>query len=384
MIDFAFTAEQEEFRKELRRFAVTELAPRYRERAARSEFCWTAHRQLAELGVLGLGLPEKFGGTGEPDPITLGLATETLAYGDVNVAAAPVQVGLIAAQLAHQARDAVAERYVPALISGEIVAAIAVTEPSAGSDAARLAARVRPVPGGWRLSGEKIAITHATSAAVALVYARRDGSQGHRGISCFAVDLEAEGVTRSLMPGMGALPLCWGGLAFDDVFVPADHLVGTEGRGFSGAMHHFDFSRPALGLLCLGAAQASLDEAVSWAKQREAFGRPIAAFQGVSFPLAEHVTQMEAARWLCYRALWLRATGQPHTDLAAMCKWWPPQVAKEAIETAWVTHGNLGYSAESPLQQRYRDVASYLVADGTAAIQKRIIATSLLGKVASQ
>ena len=259
MIDFAFTAEQEDFRKELRRFAVTELAPNYRERAARSEFCWTAHRQLAELGVLGLGLPEKFGGTGEPDPITLGLATEALAYGDVNVAAAPVQVGLVAAQLAHQARDAVAARYVPALIRGEIVAAIAVTEPSAGSDAARLAARVRPVPGGWRLSGEKIAITHATSAAVALVYARQPGSQGHRGISCFAVDLQAEGVTRSPMPGMGALPLCWGGLAFDEVFVPADHLVGTEGRGFTGAMHHFDFSRPALGLLCLGAAQASPD-----------------------------------------------------------------------------------------------------------------------------
>jgi len=290
----------------------------------------------------------------------------------------------VAAQLAHQARDAVAERYVPALIRGEIVAAIAVTEPSAGSDAARLAARVRPVPGGWRLSGEKIAITHATSAAVALVYARRHGSQGHHGISCFAVDLDAEGVTRSPMPGMGALPLCWGGLAFDEVFVPAGNLVGTEGRGFAGAMHHFDFSRPALGLLCLGAAQASLDEAVSWAKQREAFGRPIAAFQGVSFPLAEHATQMEAARWLCYRALWLRAAGQPHTALAAMCKWWPPQVAKEAIETAWVTHGSLGYSAESPLQQRYRDVASYLVADGTAAIQKRIIATSLLGKVATR
>jgi len=185
----------------------------------------------------------------------------------------------VAAQLAHQARDAVAERYVPALIRGEIVAAIAVTEPSAGSDAARLAARVRPVPGGWRLSGEKIAITHATSAAVALVYARRHGSQGHHGISCFAVDLDAEGVTRSPMPGMGALPLCWGGLAFDEVFVPAGNLVGTEGRGFAGAMHHFDFSRPALGLLCLGAAQASLDEAVSWAKQREAFGRPIAAIQ---------------------------------------------------------------------------------------------------------
>lgn len=389
MISFAFTPEQDAFAAQLRRFATAELAPRYVGRAAKGEFAWDAHRQLAEMGVLGLGLPERFGGTGAADPITLGLATEALAYGDPNVAAAPVQVGLVAAQLASLATDAVAERYVPALIAGEIVAAIAVTEPSAGSDAAGLRSSVRPVAGGWLLTGEKIAITHATCATVALVYARTHGTgpgvtERHQGISCFAVDLSSPGVSRSPMPGMGALPLCWGSLAFDDVFVPAGCLVGAEGRGFGGAMHHFDFSRPALGLLCLGAAQASLDEAISWARQREAFGRPIAAFQGVSFPLAEHATMLEAARWLCYRALWLRASGKPHTDLAAMCKWWPPQVAKDAIETAWVTHGNLGYSAESPLQQRYRDVASYLVADGTAAIQKRIIATSLLGRVAAQ
>ncbi len=384
MISFAFTSEQEDFRRELRRFATSELSPRYAGRAARAEFAWDAHRQLADLGVLGIGLPEKYGGTGEPDPITLGIATEALAYGDVNVAAAPVQVGLVAAQLAARGSEAVAGRYVPALIRGEIVAAIAVTEPSAGSDASSLTAVARRGDGGWRLSGEKIAITHATSAAIALVYARDPGSAGAAGISCFLVPLDAAGVTRGAMPGMGALPLCWGSLSFDDVFVPADHLVGGEGRGFGGAMHHFDFSRPALGLLCLGAAQASIDEAVAWAQQREAFGRPIAAFQGVSFPLAEQATFLEAARWLCYRALWLRATGLPHTDLAAMCKWWPPQVAKDAIETAWVTHGNLGYSTELPLQQRYRDVASYLVADGTAAIQKRIIATHMLGRVAAQ
>lgn len=383
MISFAFTPEQDAFRAELARFAADRLAPRYLERAAMAAFPWEAHRQLADLGVLGLGLPERFGGSGDPDPIALGLATEALAYGDPNVAAAPVQVGLVAAQLAGLAQPAVAERYVPRLISGEIVAAIAVTEPSAGSDAASLTTSVRPVPGGWLLTGEKIAITNATAASVALVYAREQGSSGHAGISCFAVDLAWPGVSRSPMPGMGALPLCWGSLAFQEVFVPAECLVGEQGRGFSGAMHHFDFSRPALGLLCLGAAQASLDEAIAWARQREAFGRPIAAFQGVSFPLAEHATKLEAARWLCYRALWLRTAGQPHTDVAAMCKWWPPEVAKEAIETAWVTHGNIGYSAQSPQQQRYRDVASYLVADGTAAIQKRIIATSLLGRVAA-
>jgi cyclohexanecarboxyl-CoA dehydrogenase len=146
MISFAFSPEQEAFRTDLRRFAAAELAPRYLDRACSPEFPWQAHRQLAEMGVLGLGLPERFGGSGESDPITLGLAAETLAYGDPNVAAAPVQVGLVAAQLAGLAQDDVAERYVPRLISGEIVAAIAVTEPSAGSDAANLASSVRAVP----------------------------------------------------------------------------------------------------------------------------------------------------------------------------------------------------------------------------------------------
>jgi len=218
---------------------------------------------------------------------------------------------------------------------------------------------------------------------VALVYAREPGSQGYRGISCFAVPLDAEGVTRMHTPGMGCLPLCWGQLSFDDVFVPEDHLVGEPGRGFAGAMKHFDFSRPALGLLCLGAAQASIDEACKWAVQREAFDRPLAAFEGVSFPLAEHATYMEAARWLCYRSLWARQAGEKHTHFAAMSKWWPPVVAKDAIETAIVTFGNLGYSTEMPLQQRYRDVASYLIADGTAGIQKRIIATAMMGKAAA-
>ena len=158
--------------------------------------------------------------------------------------------------------------------------------------------------------------------------------------------------------------------------------MGEPGRGFAGAMEHFDFAS-ALGLLCLGAAQASIDEACKWAVEREAFDRPLAAFQGVSFPLAEQATYMEAARWLCYRSLWAREDGEKHTHLAAMSKWWPPIAAKDAIETAIVTFGNLGYSTEMPLQQRYRDVASYLIADGTAGIQKRIIATAMMGKAAA-
>lgn len=383
MISFAFTAEQKAFQAELLRFARAELAPKYVERASVAQFPWDAHRQLAELGVLGIGLPEEYGGSGAADPITLGLATETLARGDVNVAAGPIYVGLVAAQIADHAHPSLAREWVPRMIAGEAMVAIAVTEPAAGSDVSNLRTVARPVPGGWRITGEKIAISHAMNAAAALVYAREPGSTGYGGISCFLVPLDTEGVTRSHTVGMGALPLGWGGLAFEDVFVPTDHLVGEPGRGFAGAMSHFDFSRPAIGLACLGAAQASLDEAIAWSKEREAFGRPIAAFQGVSFPIAESATLLEAARWLCYRSLWSRESGEEHTHLAAMCKWWPPQVAKDAIEAALIIHGNLGYSVELPLQQRLRDVMSYLIGDGTAAIQKRIIATNLIGKVAA-
>jgi cyclohexanecarboxyl-CoA dehydrogenase len=377
MISFAFTEEQDEFRRGLARFAQDHLRPGYRERAAKTDFPWDIQRQLGSMGVLGIGLPEEYGGTGVDDPILLGLAAETLAEGDVNVASAPVQVGLIGSQLA-RGSEAVRQQYLAPLISGECTVAIALTEPGAGSDEAALSTIAEPAPGGWRLRGEKTAISWAMSASAALVYARAPGTTRSSGVSCFVVPLDAPGVSRAHTLGMGCLPLGWGSINLDAAFVPRDALIGEEGSGFAGVMHHFDFSRPALGLLCLGAARASLDEAVAFANEREAFGQPIFNFQGVSFPLAEHATYLEAARWLCYRALWLRATGQPHTGVASMSKWWPPVVAKDAIEASMKIHGHLGYSAELPLQQRLRDVMAYLTADGTAEIQKRVIARDLV------
>ena len=377
MISFAFSEEQEEFRRGLARFARDELAPGYRERAGRTDFPWDVQRRLGSLGVLGIGLPEEYGGTGIEDPILLGLAAETLAEGDVNVAAAPVQVGLIGSQLS-RGSEAVRQQYLAPLIRGECTVAIALTEPGSGSDAAALGTIAEPVPGGWRLRGEKTAITWAMNAAAALVYARAPGSTRSAGVSCFVLPLDAPGVSRAPILGMGCLPLGWGSINLDGAFVPTDMLIGDEGGGFASVMHHFDFSRPALGLLCLGAARASLEEAIAFATEREAFGQPIVNFQGVSFPLAEHATYLEAARWLCYRALWLRATGQPHTGIASMSKWWPPVVAKDAIEASMKIHGHLGYSTELPLQQRLRDVMAYLVADGTAEIQKRVIAGELV------
>jgi cyclohexanecarboxyl-CoA dehydrogenase len=379
MISFEFTDEQAAFQRTLADFSRKVLLPGYRDRAASTEFPFDILRQLGELGVLGIGLPEKYGGTGEEDPVMLGLATETLAYGDVNLASAPVQVGLIGSQLMHGTEE-VQQRYLPAMIEGRENVAIALTEPGSGSDAGALTTLARPVEGGWTLSGEKTAISWAMHASAALVYARDPGTTRAAGVSCYLVPLDADRVTVHHMPGMGCLPLGWGSIHLDDVFVPTSHLIGEPGRGFRAVMSHFDFSRAALGLMCLGAAQVSLDEAATYATQRHAFGQPIGDYQGVSVPLAEHATYLEAARWLCYRALWLREQGAPHTSLASMSKWWPPTVAKDAIEAAMRIHGNLGYSTEFPLQQRFRDVMAYLVADGTAEIQKRVIAKEILAR----
>lgn len=379
MVSFGFSDEHEEFRKTLQAFSARVLLPGYRERAASTEFPFDVHKQLGELGVLGIGLPEQYGGSGEEDPILLGLATETLAYGDVNVAGGPVQIGLSGSQLVHGTEE-VRERYLPPLISGDETIAIALTEPGSGSDASGLRTSAKTVPGGWILNGEKTAISWAMSATVALVYARESGTTRASGVSCFLVPLDSDGVSVSHMLGMGCLPLGWGSIHLDNVFVPHSHLIGEEGRGFHSVMNHFDFSRAALGLLCLGAAKQSLEEAAVYAQQREAFGKPISENQGVSFQLAEHATYVEGARWTCYRALWLRQTGKPHTALASMSKWWAPVVAKNAIEAAMRIHGNLGYSAEFPLQQRLRDVMAYLVADGTSEIQKRVIAKDIFSR----
>ncbi|WP_064444760.1 acyl-CoA dehydrogenase family protein [Rhodococcus sp. YH3-3] len=376
MVSFAFDSEHEEFRKTLESFSTRVLLPGYRDRAATTDFPFDIYKKLGDLGILGIGLPEEFGGTGDEDSILLGLATETLAYGNVNMASAPVQIGLVGSQLTLCTPE-VQARYLPPLIAGEETIAIALTEPGSGSDASALTTTANPVDGGWLLTGEKTAISWAMNATVALVYAREPGSTRSTGVSCFVVPLDSDGVTTSHMPGMGCLPIGWGSIKLDGAFVPSSHLVGEYGRGFQSVMAHFDFSRAALGLMCIGAAKQSLEEARIYSEQRETFGNTLSSYQSIAFELAEHATYLEGARWMCYRALWLRQTGQPHTSLASMSKWWPPLVAKNAIEFAMRVHGNLGYSTEFPLQQRYRDVMAYLVADGTSEIQKRIISKDI-------
>ncbi len=206
----------------------------------------------------------------------------------------------------------------------------------------------------------------------------RDGQPA--GVSAFLVPLNSAGIVKSAISDTGWLPMGRGVLHLDNVEVPASQLLGQEGGAFRKVLNGFDFTRPLLALTGIGCAQATLDETAGYVTDRQAFGASLASYEGVSFPLAEHATKLHAARLLCYSALWHRNEGKKHTALAAMTKWYGPQEASQAIHDCLLLHGNFGYSSEFPVEQRLRDVLAVEIADGTAQVQKIIIARELYGR----
>jgi cyclohexanecarboxyl-CoA dehydrogenase len=377
-MDFGWTAEQEAFRKTVRDFGRNELAPGYLERAQGDEFPIAMYRTFAALGLLGLVAPVEAGGQGA-DRVTAGIAAEELGYADFNCSAFLLHSGLVS-ELLFGLGSEEAWELAKRVIAGDTIVAVALTEPGAGSDLAAATTTARRVKGGWRLSGEKSSISLAANADAALVLARVQKDKGRPLHSLFVVDLNEARVARQVFRDPGFRPLGRGALAFDDVLLPEASCLVRDGQGFQAIMHLFDFSRVLIALMCIGCAQASLDEASEYAKVRHAFGRPIATFQGVAFPIAEHSAHLQATRLLCYEALWRRDQGLPHTKEAAMVKWLGPQVALAAAHDAMLLHGNVGYTTEAPFVQRMLDIMACEIGDGTAQIQKLVVAREILGR----
>lgn len=379
-MDFSLTDEQKALVESASRFARNRLAPGYKAR----EKAECVERELAvemgEMGFLGPELPEAFGGLGV-DCVTSGLLLEQIAYGDFNVSYVNLLTSLCGQIVSTYARPDIAREWMDQVVSGRKLIAIALTEPSAGSDAARL--RLKAVRDGddFILSGEKTSISMATQADVAVVFARTgsDADRAH-GISAFLVPLDLPGVSRTAFDDIGTRPVGRGSIFFDGVRISAEMMLGDEGRGFVQVMQGFDYSRALIGMQCMGVARASLDEAWRYSQEREAFGKPISEFQGVSFPLAEAETYYEACRNLCLRTLWLKDQHLPHTAEAAMCKWWGPKLACEIIHQCLLTHGHGGYGGDYHFGQRYRDVLGLQIGDGTANIMKMIIARQKLAE----
>jgi cyclohexanecarboxyl-CoA dehydrogenase len=363
-----------DFRAAVRKFARAELAEGYPERARSEEFFWDVYAKLGAQGLLGLGVSEEHGGQGA-DSVACGIACEELGRADFNVGFAVFGAITTGGLLDRAGTDEVRTRWLPGVLDGSRLLALALTEPDSGSDAAALRTKAVRTAGGWLLTGEKTSSSMAGHAHGIVVFARAGD-----GVTAFLVEADAPGVSRYPIRDAGFRPTGRASVALEDVFVPDANLLGEAGGGFRLVMRAFDHTRALLGLLALGTAQAALAATVEYTKQRYAFGQPVARFEGVSFQIAEHATRLEAARALCYRALELREAGEPHVKEAAMVKWWAPHTAVRAIHDCVVLHGHIGYSEDLPLQQMQRDVSGLEIGDGTPHIQKMIIAREIFGR----
>lgn len=379
-MDFAFTAEQKAFRKVLHNFSLKKLLPYYGKWDRERHFSPLLWRELADLGVTGLRISNEYGGS-EADGVTAGIAAEEVGRGDFNAAYAVVLNGLIGEILQLNASEFLKKRWLEPLAKGRLLLGIAVTEPGAGSDVSRMKLKAVRDKDQYVLNGEKSGISLARNADGFLVFAKTEADAGTKGISAFLVESDSPGVEIRLMEDMGNVPIGRGSIFLDHVRIPADHLVGEENKGFYQVMKGFDLSRVLIALQCIGAAEQTLDETIRHVKERQAFGKALAAFEGVSFPIAEWHTRLEMARWLCYRTLWLRDHGLPHTKEASMCKWIGPQTAVQTIHECLLLNGHYAYTKEMPIEQRLRDVIGLEIGDGTAQTQKIVIAKELIGKI---
>jgi cyclohexanecarboxyl-CoA dehydrogenase len=383
-MDYALSEQQQAFQETAARFAREKLAPHYQKRATEDRIDRAILKEMGTLGLIGADLPEQYGGLGESS-VTTGIIIEQIAYADFNISYVPLLASLMGSMIAQHASPDIAQEWLPKVTGGEAIVGLGLTEPRGGSDAANLILRAEKSGNGYRLNGEKTSISFSDQCEAAVIFARTGKAEdGARGVSAFFVDLHQNGVTRTHFDDIGTKPVGRGSIFLDDVFVPAECLMAEENKGFSKIMSGFDYSRALIGLECVGPAQASVDEAWRYAGERTAFERPIAQFQGVSFPLAEAETQLTMMRQLCYYTLSLRDRRLPHTAEAAMCKWYVPKVACEIIHQCLLTHGHYGYTTDLPFHQRYLDVMGLQIGDGTAQIQKLVIAREKVGRIAVQ
>ncbi|MGH8789401.1 MAG: cyclohexanecarboxyl-CoA dehydrogenase [Cupriavidus necator] len=364
-----------------RRFADARVAPGYLERDQTRVLDRALMREMGEMGFIGPELPEACGGQGMGS-LAAGVIHEAVARADLSLSYINLLASLNGQMLAQHARPEIGGPWLQRLTRGEALLAIALTEPRGGSDAANLRLRMERDGDAYVLNGEKTSISAADQADAAVVFARTGPvDAGARGVSAMLVPMDLPGITRNRFDCHGQRAIGRGSIFFENVRVPASHLLGQEGQGFVQVMQGFDFSRALIGLQVLAVAQAALDETWAYVAERQAFGKPLSAFQGVSHPLADFQTQVTAARLLCLQTLWLKDHGLPHTAEAAMCKWWAPKLAYDVVHQCLLSFGHGGYD-RGVMEQRLRDVLGFQIGDGTAQIMKTIIARGRAGREA--
>ena len=379
-MNFDLTDDQKLIRDMVHDYAEKELKEKAVEIDKTQEFPWDTLKKMAELGLLGIIVPEEYGGAGM-DFLGLAIAIEEISRvcASTGVIVA-VNNSLTAYPIEHFGNKEQKKKFLPPLCKGEKIGAFALTEPNAGSDAASIETTARLEGDYYILNGAKRFITNGGEAGIYVVFASTNKELRHKGISAFIVEDGFSGFSKGKheeLMGLRATANCE--LIFEDCKVPKENLLSEEGMGFKIAMHTIDVSRIDIGAQAIGIAQGALEEAIKYSKERKQFGKPICEFEFIQGMLADMATKIDAARLLVLRAAYIKDKGEKRFSLeSAMAKWYASEVAVDVTRQAVQIHGGYGYTKDYPVERMFRESKLMEIYEGTSEVQKIVIARSLL------
>jgi len=382
MPDLIFSEDEQMLQTMVRDFADRELIPRAREADERQEFSWENWKGMADLGLTGVGIDTKYGGSGQAGYRKVAIVAEEVARGDAGASVSVLaHLSLGTTTIYRFGNEEQKARLVPSLASGKGIAAWALTEPGSGSDAAALQTTATERDGTYFLNGSKMFITNASVAESIVVFATQDRSLGYKGISAFVVNRDSPGLTINPLHGkMGMRSSTTDEVVFQDTPVPLENRLGEEGRGFNYAMEILDSSRIIIAAQCVGIGQSALEAAVRYAQQRETFGKPIAQHQAIQFMLADMATAVHGARVATMNAATLKDEGLPFVNEASMAKLIASEMCVDVSSKAMQVHGGIGYFQDAGVERIFRDARVTTIYEGTSEVQRLIIARQVLAQ----
>jgi butyryl-CoA dehydrogenase len=374
-MDFALTKEQEMVRKMVRDFAETELRPIAAEIDKTCEYPKETVQKMGKLGLMGMTVSKEFGGGGL-DSVSYAIGVEEISrvcasHGVIM----SVNNSLACFPIEKFGTEDQKKKYLTPLANGQKLGAFGLTEPSAGTDAASQQTVAKKTDEGYIINGSKIFITNGAVADTIVIFAMTDKSKGTRGISAFIVDTKNPGFSIGTVEDkMGIRGSVQAELVFEDMLLPPENLLGDEGKGFRIAMLTLDGGRIGIASQALGIAQAALDESLKYAKEREQFKKPIGKFQAIQWMIADMATEIQAARFLVYKAAFTKDTEKRYSAEAAMAKLYASDTAVKATRNAIQIHGGYGFIKDYPLERLYRDAKITEIYEGTSEVQRMVIA----------
>jgi alkylation response protein AidB-like acyl-CoA dehydrogenase len=380
-MNFDLTEEQKVWKKTVHDFVAKEVQPKAQEVDVSYEFNWTATRKMGPLGLLGLNIPEEYGGAGV-DAVSAAIALEEIGWGCGSTALAiAAHNGLGTSPIVMHASEELKQKWLPLVASGQNkLGALALTEPGAGSDL-QGGVVTKAVKDGneWVINGEKMWCTNASIAEYIITLVRTDLNGGSRSLSQILVPTNTPGLTigpAEKKMGLHGSPTH--AVTYQDVRVPLGNLIGEEGKGLHQTLSTLDGGRIGIGAISIGLAQAAFEYAVNYARERKAFGKPIAEQQAIQWMLADAATEIELARTMLYKTAWLKENNRPYNKEAAMAKMFATEMAERVSRNAIQVHGGYGYSSAYPVERIYRDVRLMTIGEGTSEIQRLVIARHVL------